>query len=380
MIMQLNLKSVIIKIDFFYYYNLLPKKSNRNMFETLRKVYERHTGIAASPYNDNFIIDLFLLPRKIFIKLIPHIKNAKSDFIIMCETGLLLELCISPRKYEEYCSKLGKIRSGILVNPSLWKVLIYYPQHFTAFNFIMNNWELFYPTFPDFMAAILLELLLYSSDGFVGAMPSNNKACAVLRRFLKRNDVIWYINTFNGNTYGPKFLQVEWSRTWSYMYKPFKSFLINFDTDHRFKIYNVDVFFQVFLDNVDMFKRMFYIYRDNIIINSNSIMSICISDGHYEIYQFLYEYGYKLEYEPLYEDSFLFAKLIMETDLMYTIEYIFPLKKKQIDILIKETIRTKYMPGLCKILARNEEYNSEHQSSFINLFTTRMSALLSVKN
>lgn len=351
------------------------------MFETLRKIYERHTCVAASPYNHNFIIDLFLSPKKIFIKLIPHIKNAKYELLEQYGSGYFLELNIpTSNEYEKYCSKLGNIGNSEYKPPSLWKVLIYYPQNFTAFNFIMNNWELFYPRFSDFMAAILMELLLYSSDGFVGAMPSNNKACAVLRRFLKRNDVIWYINTFNGNTYGPKFLQAEWSRTWSYMYKPFKSFLINFDIDHRFKIYNVDVFFQLFLDNVDMFKRMFYIYRDNIIINSNSIMSICVSGGHYEIYQFLYEYEYKIEYEPLCEDSFLFAKLVMETDLMYTIEHIFPLKKKQIDILIKETIRTKYMPGLCKILARNEEYNSEHQSSFINLFTTRMSALLSVKN
>lgn len=284
------------------------------LFE-LAQAYTRLTGKPISPICvEDLLLACFLTDKRTFIKLTPYLKKLKPQYL----DGIpILSSSISKQVNEEYYNKFSYIeyefRGENRIAPPLWTILMYYSAHFTALNFIFNNWELFYETINDFAEDIFYYLVLVENGGFDNIqLPQKSKSYNVLIKFLKRNNGIRMLNDFQ-NTCDINFLN----------YDAIRILIADIDFVGEYQVRDNYKFFILFAHNGKLFQKMFNRYHANSIdTDYDYLIRRCLVEEFYDAYLVLYNAGLKIQTLDL--NGLEIINLNNKVNLLYTIRYLLP--------------------------------------------------------
>lgn len=292
------------------------------LFE-LERAYVRLTGKQLpSMYTEDLLLACLLAKKRTFIKLIPYLKKLTPQDLGDIR---LLSISVSKEFNEDYYNKFSYIeyerRMAYVCAPPLWTVLMYYSAHFTALNFIFNNWELFYETIDDFVKNIFYYLVLLGDGGFYDVqLPQKSKSYNVLIKFLKRNNGIRMLNNYQ-NVSNINYLN----------YDTIRILIADIDFAGEYQVRNNYKFFILFAHNGKLFQEMFNRYHANSIdTNYDFLIRRCLIEEFYDAYLVLYNAGIKIQTLDL--NGLEIANLNDKVNLLYTIRHLLPLNAKPVEI------------------------------------------------
>lgn len=273
-------------------------------YNNLSLAYTRITGkeFGCEELKDENIIDCFL--SKHFVKLIPYLN--KINFIEEFD-NLLYEGIPYEDEYYDYVDELGSETRHDVYCPSLFTVLLYYPLHFTALNYVINNWEKFFINKTKFMFSIFHTLFISEGNA---RLTCNRKGVARIYKFLKNNNGIRYLNKYGDINY-PHINM-----------RNLVFLILKIDNEHNFMIRDPLKFFRECLKN-PRFDKIYNNYRNNILTSDirelvrshDELIKSCLYNRYFDSYLVLYRAGYKLT-----DSNASLFRLGAREDLLYTID------------------------------------------------------------
>lgn len=279
----------------------------------LRHAFTQITGKTAPETDKDLLVACLLTRRKLFNALAPYIKNIKYRFDVF---SLDVSKKVNKKYYKTFAYGAYERGAYVIQPPPLWKILMYYPSHHVAIEFIINNWNLFYEEIETFIMNIFDFSLTYSYNDYIYTinLPRSNESCKLLMDFLRQVDGIKYLNKY----------QVGYETILNY--EIVKIFVMELDSNHKYEILAPNAFFKEFVkDGAIVFKQIFELYRNNIKGNPDCqrLLKHCLHKKQYDSYILLYNAGIKLSKINWYGDELI--NLNNEVNLLYTIRHLLPI-------------------------------------------------------
>lgn len=293
--------------------------------------------------NVNYLVKECLLSEH-FGSLVPFIDNVTSFNV----WGILTQEI--HLKYEKYHNDLRFWLHRESENPWLFTGLTYYPEHFEAFKYVLNNWTKFYKNID----AIMLDLIICYISPYSLNVPLREEVIEVIHEFFKNNKIIKHINKYQSRM-GLRFRHC----------KELGDIVYELDTDRKYEIINPALFMKLHIHRPD-FNEFYEKYERNFKFMSRTsdwddLLLELIENGYYEKYKFLVNRGYKISRLSAYWG---YEVIGSTPEILELVEDLFPINDLFQTII--EMVQGYYVIKNPKNLIRVIEYNSKFVSLDFN--------------